>query len=290
MQRHVPVLAVQAPPQLIGASFELFADETRRALERHPQTKLLIFPELHLFGDGSPDRQRAEVLRAAAEPLSGPRMEKLADLARSLDVWLIPGSVCEQGLNGELFNTQVVLSPLGELAGSYRKMFPWRPHEPYDPGDQFVVVDAGEAGRLGLNICYDAWFPETARQLAWMGADVIVNVVKTTTQDRPLELVLARANAIVNQVFVISVNCGTPVGQGQSIIVDPEGAVVAEAPDGSPTLLSAQLDLAVIDRVRADGTAGVTKMWSQFQPGDSPIDIPVYEGRIDPARWPPARR
>lgn len=290
MQRILPVLAVQAPPQLIGASLAVFADEAASALERHPGAKLLVFPELHLFGDGSPDRHRTEALRAAGEPLDGPRMQGLADIARRLGVWLVPGSLCEAGPQGQLFNTQVVLSPTGELAGSYRKIFPWRPHEPYDPGDQFVVVDLGGAGRVGLNICYDAWFPEATRQLAWMGADVILNVVKTTTPDRALELVLARANAIVNQVFVVSVNCGGPTGEGRSIIVDPEGAVIAEAPDAAPTLLAADLDLGAVDRVRAEGTAGVTRMWSQFQPGEPEIRLPVYGGRIDPATWQPAPR
>jgi predicted amidohydrolase len=290
MNRHLPVVAVQSPPQLIGAPFESFASEARKALESRPAAKLLVFPELHLFGDGSPDLQRTESLRAAAEPLHGPRMEALAALARELGVWLVPGSVCESGPKGELFNTQVVLSPTGELAGSYRKVFPWRPHEPYEPGDQFVVVDLDGIGRVGLNICYDAWFPEAARQLAWMGADVILNVVKTTTADRPLELVLARANAIVNQVFVLSVNCGGPVGEGRSIIVDPEGGVIAEAPDAAPTLLAADLDLGAVDEVRAKGTAGVTRMWSQFEPGEPAIQLPVYAGRIDPATWHPAPR
>jgi predicted amidohydrolase len=290
LQRHLSLLAVQAPPQLIGAPLSAFADEAHQTLEKHPGTELLVFPELHLFADGSPDRHRTEALRAAAEPLIGPRMEGLQELARTLGVWLVPGSLCEVGPQGELFNTQVVLSPSGELAGSYRKIFPWRPHEPYDPGDEFVVVDLGGAGRVGLNICYDAWFPEATRQLAWMGADVILNVVKTTTPDRALELVLARANAIVNQVFVVSVNCGGPTGEGRSIVVDPEGGIIAEAPDAAPALLATTLDLDAVDRVRARGTAGVTRMWSQFQPGEPEIKLPVYGGRIDPATWQPTPR
>jgi predicted amidohydrolase len=290
LQRHLSLVAVQAPPQLIGAPLSAFADEAHQTLEKHPGTELLVFPELHLFADGSPDRHRTEALRAAAEPLIGPRMEGLQELARTLGVWLVPGSLCEVGPQGELFNTQVVLSPSGELAGSYRKIFPWRPHEPYDPGDEFVVVDLDGAGRVGLNICYDAWFPEATRQLAWMGADVILNVVKTTTPDRALELVLARANAIVNQVFVVSVNCGGPTGEGRSIVVDPEGGIIAEAPDAAPALLATTLDLDAVDRVRARGTAGVTRMWSQFQPGEPEIKLPVYGGRIDPATWQPTPR
>jgi predicted amidohydrolase len=67
---------------------------------------------------------------------------------------------------------------------------------------------------------------------AWTpGSAVILNVVKTTTPDRRQELVLAKANAIVNQVFVVSVNCAGPTGKGLSMIVDPEGNTIA-ATDG----------------------------------------------------------
>ncbi|WP_240720344.1 carbon-nitrogen hydrolase family protein [Pseudarthrobacter sp. NamB4] len=142
--------------------------------------------------------------------MDGPRVNELKQLAKDLNIWLVPGSVCERGPEGQLFNTQLVLSPEGELAGYYRKIFPWRPFEPYDPGDRFTTVDLPGIGRVGLNICYDAWYPGVSRQLAWMGADVILNVVKTTTPDRKQELILAKANAIVNQVFMVSVNCAGP--------------------------------------------------------------------------------
>lgn len=288
MTRTLPLVAAQAAPRLIGEPVSAFAEEARAAVAHHPETRLVVFPELHLFGDGDPDRQRTEALRDSAEPLDGPRVAELRELAGDLGMWLVPGSVCERGPEGQLFNTQLVLSPRGELAGYYRKIFPWRPHEPYDPGDRFAVVDLGGEGRVGLNICYDAWYPETCRQLAWMGAEVILNVVKTTTPDRRQELVLARANAIVNQVFVVSLNCAGPVGRGQSLIVDPEGEVVAHAAGEAPEILAAGLDLDAVGRVRADGTAGVNRMWSQFRPGEPAIELPVYQGRIDPARWEPS--
>lgn len=281
------VAAVQAPPRLIGEPFPAFADEATRVLAEYPGTQLMVFPELHLFGDGDPDRQRSESLREAAQPLDGPLVSELRQLAGDLRLWLVPGSICERGPDGQLFNTSLVLSPEGALAASYRKVFPWRPFEPYDPGDKFVTVDLPGFGRAGLSICYDSWFPEVTRQLAWMGADMIINVVKTTTPDRAQELVLARANAIFNQVFMISVNCAGPTGQGRSIIVDPEGAVLAEAPDDSPCVLSAQLDMGHPGRVRSGGTAGLNRMWSQLRDDDAAIELPIYGGRITPATWTP---
>ena len=287
MSRILPLAAVQAAPRLIGDPFSLFADDVADVVAGQPGTRLVVFPELHLFGDGVPDRQRADALRDAAQPLDGPLVQELKQLAGDLKLWLVPGSICERGPGGELFNTAVVLSPEGQLAASYRKIFPWRPFEPYDPGDRFVTVDMPGFGRAGLSICYDAWFPEVSRQLAWMGADVIINVVKTTTPDRRQELVLARANAIVNQVFMVSVNCAGPTGQGNSVVVDPEGEVLAEALGDPSAILAVDLDLAHTERVRANGTAGLNRMWSQFRAHESPRELPVYQGRIDPATWTP---
>ena len=287
MSRILPLVAAQAAPRLIGDPVSAFLDEVKAALAEKPDSKLVVFPELHLFGDGSPDLQRTEALQESAEPLGGPRVKELKQLAADLGIWLVPGSVCERGPEGQLFNTQLVLSPEGELAGYYRKIFPWRPFEPYDPGDRFTTVELKGIGRVGLNICYDAWYPEVSRQLAWMGAEVILNVVKTTTPDRRQELVLAKANAIVNQVFVVSVNCAGPTGQGKSIIVDPEGNTLAEADDDAPVLLTADLDLAAVEHVRTHGTENLNRPWSQFRDGEAAVELPVYQGRINPATWTP---
>jgi predicted amidohydrolase len=287
MQRILPLIAAQAAPRLIGEPVSAFADEVKAALNTKPDSKLVVFPELHLFGDGTPDLQRTEALQDSAGPLGGPRVKELKELAADLGIWLVPGSVCERGPEGQLFNTQLVLSPEGELAGYYRKIFPWRPFEPYDPGDRFTTVDLTGIGRVGLNICYDAWYPEVSRQLAWMGAEVILNVVKTTTPDRRQELVLAKANAIVNQVFVVSVNCAGPTGQGKSIIVDPEGNTIAEAENDAPVLLTADLDLAAVEHVRTHGTENLNRPWSQFRDGEAAVELPVYQGRINPLTWTP---
>lgn len=248
---------------------------------------MTVFPELHLCGVDGLGPETDEELRELAEPLDGPRVKALAELAGDLGMWLLPGTVCERGPQGQLYNTAVVLSPEGRLAASYRKVFPWRPSEPYDPGDRFVVFDIPGTGRIGLAICYDAWFPEVARHLAWMGAEVIVNPVMTTTADRAQETVLARANAIVNQVHVVSVNTAGPVGRGHSLVVDPEGRIRAEAPGNGSTILTDVLDLDDVTRVRTYGTAGVTRMWDQFTDDDAPIELPLYGGRIDPRTWRP---
>ena len=109
-------------------------------------------------------------------------------------------------------------------------MFPWRPYEPYDPGRPVRGLRHPGVGRIGLAICYDAWFPEVARHLAWMGAEVIVNPVMTTTADRAQEVVLARANAIVNQVYVVSVNTAGPLGTAAASSSTPRAASAPRRP------------------------------------------------------------
>ncbi|MFC3833553.1 MULTISPECIES: carbon-nitrogen hydrolase family protein [Deinococcus] len=283
MARALPVAAVQAAPRPAGGPLAGFAADVEGVARRVPQAQLLVYPELHLHGGAA----TAEEYRAVAEPLSGPRLRDLAALAGDLGVWLVPGSVCELGPGGELYDTAVVLSPEGQLAASYRKVFPWRPHEPFDAGDAFVVFDLPGVGRAGLTVCYDAWFPEVTRHLAWMGAEVVLNVVKTTTCDRPQEVVLARAHAIMNQVFVVSVNAAGPEGTGQSVIVDPEGLVRVHAATDA-TVLTDVLDLDHVPRVRTYGTVGLTRPWAPFRPGDPPLALPLYAGRIDPDTWTPA--
>jgi predicted amidohydrolase len=290
MSRTLPLALGQLPPRPFTAPLSGFADEVEQVLVQAPGARLAVFPELHLcgVGEGLTTAETDERLRAAAEPLDGPRTRRLAELAGDLGVWLLPGTVPELGPDGQLFNTALAFSPEGRLAASYRKVFPWRPTEPYEPGDRFVVLDLPDTGRIGFSICYDAWFPEVARHLAWMGAEVIVNPVMTTTPDREQELVLARANAIANQVFVVSVNTAGPVGTGRSLVVDPEGRVRAHSDSAGATVLTDTLDLDEVPRVRTHGTAGVTRPWGQFHDTDRRIDLPLYGGAIDPRTWRPA--
>src|SRR5699024_1149033 len=108
---------------------------------------------------------------------------------------------------------------------------------------------------------------------------------QTTTCDREQELVLARATAIQNQVYVLSPNVATPVGTGQSVLVDPEGLVRTQAIDASPTVLTDVLDLDTVTKVRRYGTCGLNRMWAQMENMKVAVELPIYAGSIDPARW-----
>lgn len=273
MSKSLSVALVQAAPFPVDAPLSEFAACLDRVLA-DTGADLVVYPELHLFGDLVDQEKHAQ-------PLAGQRIRELGAIAADAGVWLIPGTVAEKGPAGELFNTAVVFSPTGELVASYRKCFPWRPFEPHRPGTGFTVFDIPEYGRFGLSICYDTWFPEVARQLAWLGAEVIITPTRTTTADRPQELVLTRANCIANQVFTLSCNIDD---SGRSLVVDPEGRVLAESGKGVE-VLTAEIDVDRVRQVREDGTVGLNRMWRQFTPADEALDLPVYQGKIDPTTW-----
>lgn len=291
MSRYLPILLIQEPSRppetdadLQGLEAEL-VEHLSDFSAGSDQPPMVVYPEIYLCGvSGTPEQRRAQ-LEAAAEPMDGPRSRHLARIARKLGIWLLPGTVAERGEDGHLYNTAPVFSPEGERVAAYRKCFPWRPYEPYRPGDRFEVFEIPGVGKVGLAICYDIWFPEVVRQLAWLGAEVIINQAATSTCDRNQEQVLVRANAIFNQVFMVSANAAAPSGEGRSLIADPEGGVRTRIPGSGPGILTDVLNLEEVDRVRRFGTAGLNRMWSQFRDEDPVLELPMYEGRIDPQKW-----
>ena len=271
----IAALQITSVPGDRAATLSRFADQVRAAKEVAPETQLVVAPELHL--EALPGIFEASTGAAAGgEEIPGPLTESLAEIARGAGVWLVPGSIFERAGEGR-YNTAVVLAPDGRIAARYRKAFPWQPRETSLAGGEFVVVDIPECGRIGLAICYDGFFPEAFRQLGWLGAEVVVQPTLTTTSDRAAELVTARANAIVNQVYVVNVNAATPA-MGRSLIVDPEGLVRHEA-GTDEELLTDVLDLDAVTRVQERGTAGVSRMWDQIDRGEAThISFPAYEG------------
>jgi deaminated glutathione amidase len=196
-------------------------------------------------------------LRAAAETLEGPSMQWASATARELGVDLIAGSFVERVQGQEkLANTSVHVGPDGELKAHYRKvhMFDvevagrsYRESDLEEPGDELVLSETAGGVELGLSVCYDLRFPELYRILAVRGARVFpLPAAFTLATTRDHWETLLRARAIENQAFVIAANQigAHPGGNrsgGRSMIVDPWGVVLAQAPDGEGHIL-AELD------------------------------------------------
>jgi formamidase len=279
--RPLSIAALQtAPvPRDPEATLGALAGRVRALRATVPHVQLALLPELHLSAPPPILEEHAGYAREVAVEVPGPLTEALARIAAESEIWLVPGSVYELARDGRVHNTALVLAPDGELVASYRKVFPWQPHEACAPGEEFVTFDIPEVGRVGLAICYDGSFPETFRQLAWMGAELILQVNLTTTSDREQELVMARANAIFNQLYVVSLNAASPAGVGRSLIADPEG-LVRVAGGAGEEILTDVLDLDAVERVRRFGTAGVSRMWEQLLREGPGIELPMYGGTV----------
>src|SRR5689334_839430 len=209
-------------------------------------------------------------LLAGAETLDGPSIGAASSWARELGIHLLAGSIADPAEGHEkAFNTSILIGPDGELEARYRKihMFDvdvggvaYRESEHEEPGDELVA--AGLAGKLegitlGMTVCYDLRFPELYRILAVRGATVMsVPSAFTLDTGRDHWEVLLRARAIENQAFVIAPN---QIGEapphyrsyGRSMIVDPWGVVLGQAPD-EECFVAAELDLDAQARVRTE--------------------------------------
>jgi len=240
-----------------------------------PWVHMLVFHELVVPGlvqfvpVETPDTWRKN-----AQPIPGPLTHYLCDVAQKTKKWLVPGSMYELDGN-DIYNTSIVISPEGEIVTKYRKMFPWLPYEAgTKAGDEFCIFDVPDVGRFGLCICYDMWFPEVARTLAWMGAEVILQPTMTPTADRELELVIARSNAIFNQCYFLSLNGIGPYGGGRSLIVDPDGRILQQA-NNHETFLTEIIDLDHVSRTREYGTMGLAQTLKQVR--DAGHTFPLYK-------------
>lgn len=258
-----------------NATVDKMADIVENINKIFPWVQLMMFHELVVPGlEQFVTTENNDTWKKSAEPIPGPLTERLCALARKTGKWLVPGSMYEQE-GDKLYNTAVVISPMGEIVAKYRKMFPWLPYESgTTPGDQFCVFDIPNVGRFGLCICYDMWFPEVSRTLAWMGVEVILQPTLTTTSDRELELIMCRANALFNQCYFISVNGIGTWGGGRSTFIDPDGRVLQEA-GANQTILTEIIDLDHVTRTREYGTLGLAQTLKQLR--DSEHKFPIYE-------------
>ena len=259
-----------------AATLDQFERNVRSLRATFSDLELVLAPELHLMALPPLLEEAGVSPNDLAVDVPGELTERLGALARETELWLVPGSVYER-VGDSAANTAVVLSPDGELVASYRKCFPWQPYEATQPGTQTVCFDIEDIGRFGLAICHDGAFPEIFRALAWRGAEAIFQVTLTGTSDRDAETVIARANAIVNQVAVVNVNAAAPVGNGRSLVIDPEGAVRYEAGVGEE-VVTAVLDLDQVQRVRERGSFGINRLWDEMDRVGPGLELPLYGG------------
>jgi predicted amidohydrolase len=227
------------------------------------RVNLLTFCEYAVTGF---DPQR---LREAAETVPGPATERLAQLARNTGYYLCNGSMLERD-GDDLFNTAIIFSPDGEIVHRYRKTHPWCPPvggEDICFGREFPVTEIPGVGKIGTMICYDAYFPEVARSLAFNGAEIILWNSMGFHPWKDIAVATAITRAVENSCYVIlSAGSGVHVGiglHGNSMIVDPHGVVIMRVGD-SPTIAMDVIDADNVTVARTEGGKGVLLPWQHL--------------------------
>ena len=198
----------------------------------------------------------------AAEPVPGPTVEALIPYAKKYEmVLIIP--VYEEEQPGVFYNTAAVVDADGTYLGKYRKHH--IPHTSgfwekffFKPGNMGYPVFETRYAKVGVYICYDRHFPEGARMLGMNGAEIVFNPSATVKGlSQYLWKLEQPAHAVANGYFMACSNrVGTEspwnIGEfyGTSYFVDPRGNFLAEASEDKDELITAELDLDMIDEVR----------------------------------------
>lgn len=215
----------------------------------------------------------------------------MSALARKYGIYLIPGTMSEsvpELPQGEFYNTVPVFGPDGSMIDVYRKKAPFKPGEPSTPSgdDHYCVFEIKEKRiKVGVQVCYDQFFPEIARTLALLGAELIVCPALDPMEFDYVPDIIPRARALENELFYIWTNGvgNTPSATccGHSIIVDPEGKVIYKC--GSEAMTYTQiLNFDEVTNKRLYGRDQHLNCLRQFQikyPFAEKLDeAPVYQG------------
>jgi N-carbamoylputrescine amidase len=210
-----------------------------------------------------------------AEPIPGPSTNHFGALAQRLGVVLVT-SLFERRAPGLYHNTAVVIDTDGHIAGTYRKMH--IPDDPayyekfyFTPGDLGFHPVKTSVGRLGVQVCWDQWYPEGARLMALQGADILIypTAIGYESTDTPDEQqrqrqawqTVQRGHAVANGLPVVAVNRvgheADPSGRtggirfwGSSFVCGPQGEMLAQASDTAEESLLVDVDLAHSEQVR----------------------------------------
>lgn len=242
MPEKFTLAGVQMDPTLMDKEANLagMIDAVEQAAAK--QARLVVFPECALTGYGFDSLEEA---LPYAESIPGPSTRLLAGLCRRTQAYLVLGMLEKEG--DRCFNAAALIGPEG-VVGKYRKV-----HLPYLGVDRFVApgdlgfgVHQTPVGRIGLNICYDGSFPESARTMALQGADMILLPTNWPTGAEEFAEILVNARGLENHVFSVAVNrVGRERGFrfiGRSRIADPSGRTLAVAGPDEETIIFAEID------------------------------------------------
>lgn len=240
------VALAQLKPVLHDKSenLKMMLHQIQKASQQNCQ--LILFPELVLTGYFT--REKTKEL---AEDLNGESITLLKEWAREYNLMIIAGF--PEKVQEEVFNSAVIIDHNGEVAGTYQKVHLWDEEEKYFSAGKDFPVWKTDFGTIGVMICYDTEFPETARILAEKGAEIILAPTANMTPLEHLQKTYIQSRAAENQVFVATTNRigveETTHFFGQSAAANPFGKLLVLG-DGEENQYYVEIDVSQIQAAR----------------------------------------
>ena len=214
-------LPVVETPQQLAEQMARIVEMTAKARRGLGTMDLIVFPEYSLHGL-SMNMDPAIMCR-----VDGPEVEAFRQVCIDNRIWGC-FSIMEANPDGNPYNTGLIIDDQGEIRLNYRKLHPWVPVEPWEPGDLGIpVCDGPNGSKLALIICHDGMFPEMARECAYLGADIMIRTAGYTAPIRHSWQITNQANAFCNLMYTVSVcmsgSDGTFDSMGEAMIVGFDG-------------------------------------------------------------------
>jgi predicted amidohydrolase len=216
--------------------------------EAADKADVIILPEIWTTGYALKNVART------AETIDGPLITRLTGIARNNNVNIIAGSVPLRQ-NSRIYNSAVIIDRQGNRITSYEKvhLFSMYGEERFFAQGTKLGLVSLDGMTVGVGICYDLRFPELFRSLALQGAQAVFVPAEWPAARGHHWRTLVQARAIENHMYICAVNCvgehkGSPF-YGHSLLVDPEGVIVAEGGDHE-TIIYAELDPARVAEAR----------------------------------------
>ena len=219
-------LPVVVTPHDLTRQTQRVVDMVAKARRGSPAMDLIVFPEYSLHGL-SMDTNPAIMCR-----MDGPEVAALRAACALHRIWGC-FSIMEFNPNGNPYNSGLIVDDSGEVRLYYRKLHPWVPVEPWEPGNLGIpVIDGPKGAKLALIICHDGMFPEMARECAYKGAEIMIRTAGYTAPIRHAWRITNQANAFQNLMVTASVcmcgSDGTFDSMGEAMFVNFDGVTMAE--------------------------------------------------------------